>query len=146
MYHYKQTETNRNKPNLTETMSTISINPIATINPTWHPIVTVNEIIDDYFVPINKYQDSKTTKTTQDDTTYHKDNIIDPFIIPRECESDHIINDGWVRHIQTVEYQFNRTEYKYETRKGNSRFNPGKIQRQKGYLKQPGGASCDQRR
>ena len=142
-------------------MSTISINPIATINPTWHPIVAVNEIIDDYFVPINKYQDSKTNKTTktnktnkttktnktnQDDTTYHKDNIIDPFIIPHECESDLIYNDGSVQYIQTVEYQFNRTEYKYGTRKGNPRFNPGKIQRQKGYLKQPGGASCDQRR
>jgi len=133
---------------------------INSINPTWSPIndftLAVNTIIDDYFASINKYQDTETTKTTQttetiqdnqdnqDDTTYHKDNIIDPFII--QCESDLIYNNGSSRYIQIAEYHFNRTEYKYETRRRNPRFNPGKIQRQKGYLKQPGGASCDQRR
>jgi hypothetical protein len=127
--------------------------PIASINPTWSPIndftLTGNTIIDDYFASINKYQDTKTTKTTkttEGDTAYHKDNIIDPFIIQCECESDLIYNNGSSRYIQIAEYHFNRTEYKYETRRRNPRFNPGKIQRQKGYLKQPGGASCDQRR
>jgi hypothetical protein len=130
-----------------------SINSINSINPTWSPIndftLTGNTIIDDYFASINKYQDTKTTKTTkttEGDTAYHKDNIIDPFIIQCECESDLIYNNGSVRYIQMAEYHFNRTEYKYETRRRNPRFNPGKIQRQKGYLKQPGGASCDQRR
>jgi hypothetical protein len=135
---------------------------IASINPTWSPIADFtlagNTIIDDYFASINKYQETKTTETTetiqdnqdnqdnQDDTTYHKDNIIDPFIIQCECESDLIYNNGSGRYIQMAEYHFDRTEYKYETRRRNPRFNPGKIQRQKGYLKQPGGASCDQRR
>ena len=127
---------------------------INSINPTWSPIndftLAGNTIIDDYFASINKYQDTKTTKTTETtettegDTTYHKDNIIDPFII--QSESDLIYNNGSVRYIQMAEYHFNRMEYKYETRRRNPRFNPGKIQRQKGYLKQPGGASCDQRR
>ena len=126
---------------------------INSINPTWSPIndftLAGNTIIDDYFASINKYQDTETTETTETtegDTAYHKDNIIDPFIIQCECESDLIYNNGSVRYIQMAEYHFNRMEYKYETRRRNPRFNPGKIQRQKGYLKQPGGASCDQRR
>ena len=143
MYHYQQNKSNR------YTMSMIA--SINSINPTWSPIndftLAVNTIIDDYFASINKYQDTKTTETTETtegDTTYHKDNIIDPFII--QSESDLIYNNGSVRYIQMAEYHFNRMEYKYETRRRNPRFNPGKIQRQKGYLKQPGGASCDQRR
>ena len=146
MYHYQQNKSNRST-NLNEsTMSMIA--SINSINPTWSPIndftLAGNTIIDDYFASINKYQETKTTRTIQGDTTYHKDNIIDPFII--QCESDLIYNNGSVRYIQMAEYHLNRTEYKYETRRRNSRFNPGKIQRQKGYLKQPGGASCDQRR
>jgi len=130
------------------------INPITSINPTiptWSHIIRLDEIIDGYFTSINKYQTTQTAQTTQTyqtaqagqtDTAYHKN--IDPFIIP--CESDHIINDGSVRHSTQATYHFDRREYKQESRKKRSRPNSVKIQRQKGYLKQPGGASCDQRR
>ena len=77
------------------------------------------------------------------------DDTISPWITS-DPEQDHIIDNEdesvW-RSVEVITHtHFHAPVHKHEFNKFNKNGCGMKIQRKKGYLKQPGGASCDQRR
>jgi len=132
-----------------------SINPE---NPTVNSVNNaLNSLITDYFSAEHEMR-GHTIPTIHTTIPYNysnedigSDDTISPWST-FDPEQDHIINNEpedesvWLRD-EVITHTHFHAPVKHEFNKFNKNGMSGmKIQRKKGYLKQPGGASCDQRR
>ena len=129
-----------------------SINPV---NPTVNSVNNaLNSLITDYFSAEHEMRGHTipiipTTIPYCPNEDIGSDDTISPWNT-FDSEQDHIINNEpedvrvFLSHLP---YSHFHAPVKHEFNKFNKSGKSGmKIQRKKGYLKQPGGASCDQRR
>ena len=133
------------------TGSGTSINPDHTTSPSVGN--ALNSLITEYFSAEHDMR-GHTISYKYSNEDIGSDDTISPWITS-DPEQDHIIKNEpedesvW-RHLEVIPYSHFHVQspvHKHEFNKfskGNK--NGMKIQRKKGYLKQPGGASCDQRR
>ena len=129
-----------------------SINPV---NPTVNSVENaLNSLITDYFSAEHEMRGHTIPTIHTIPYNYSNEDIgSDDTISPWntfDSEQDHIINNEpedvrvFLSHLP---YSHFHAPVKHEFNKFNKNGMSGmKIQRKKGYLKQPGGASCDQRR
>ena len=133
-----------------------SINPV---NPTVNSVENaLNSLITDYFsaehemrghtIPtIHTIPYNYSNEDIGSDDTISPWNTFDPeqdHIIDNEPEDESVwrrVDDPHIHFHAPVKHEFNK--FNKFNKSGKSGM---KIQRKKGYLKQPGGASCDQRR
>ena len=141
-----------------EAGSFASINPA---NPTVNSVNNaLNTLITDYFSAEHEMRGHTipiipTTIPYCPNEDIGSDDTISPWNT-FDSEHDHIINNepedvwrrggGWRMSSYMYSTHPQASTQKHEFTKVNNRSNITKNQRKKGYLKQPGGASCDQRR
>jgi len=132
------------------------------INPMIPETILSQTLITDYFSAEHEMR-GHTIPTIHTTIPYNcpnedigSDDTISPWITS-DPEQEHIINNEdesvWLRDEVITHTHFHVPAHKHEFNKFNKNGMSGmsgmsgmKIQRKKGYLKQPGGASCDQRR
>ena len=135
-----------------EAGSFASINPV---NPTVNSVNNaLNSLITDYFSAEHEMRGHTiptihTIPYNYSNEDICSDDTISPWITS-DPEQDHIIDNEdesvW-RSVEVITHtHFHAPVHKHEFNKFNKNGCGMKIQRKKGYLKQPGGASCDQRR